>query len=78
VLPVTLPVVGTALRAGEVVVLRWREPWLSLYPGVVRLRGRPLGEAEQAFLDLVRDAEREIAEDSAAWLAGLGLSAACA
>ncbi|MFM2147971.1 MAG: hypothetical protein RLZZ187_277 [Pseudomonadota bacterium] len=77
VLPVTLPVVGTALRAGEVVVLRWREPWLSLYPGVVRLRGRPLGEAEQAFLDLVRDAEREIAEESETWLAGLGLSAAC-
>lgn len=78
VLPVTLPVVGTALRAGEVVVLRWREPWLSLYPGVVRLRGRPLGEAEQAFLDLLRDTEREIAEESATWLAGLGLSAACA
>lgn len=77
VLPVTLPVAGAALRAGEVVALRWREPWVSLLPGVLRLRGRPRGEAEQAFLDLLRDADREIADESEAWLAGLGLSAAC-
>lgn len=73
----TLPVAGAALRSGEVVPLRWREPWLSLHPGVLRLRGRPLGEAEQGFLDLLRGVDREMADESEAWLAKLGLSAEC-
>ncbi|WP_270937348.1 LysR family transcriptional regulator [Falsiroseomonas oryzae] len=77
VVPATLPIAGAALRAGEVVALRWRAPWVSLHAGVVRLRGRPLGEAEQGFLDLLRDADREIERESQAWLAELGLSPDC-
>jgi DNA-binding transcriptional LysR family regulator len=78
VLPATFGIARAALRAGAVVALRWREPWVSLHPGVLRLRGRPPGEAEQAYLDLLRDAEREAEEENRAWLAELGLSADCA
>jgi DNA-binding transcriptional LysR family regulator len=78
VLPATLQVAGAALRAGDVVPLLWRAPWVSLHPGVVRLRGRLLGEAEQAFLDLLRDTDREIEAESRAWLSQLGLPSDCA
>lgn len=78
VVPATLPVAGASLRSGEVAALRWRAPWMSLHPGVVRLRGRPPGEAEQGFLDLLRDTDREVEREAGAWLAGLGLPADCA
>jgi DNA-binding transcriptional LysR family regulator len=77
VVPATLAVAEVALRSGAVVALRWREPWLSLHPGVLRLRGRPASEAEQAFLDLLRDVDRVVQAESRAWLAELGLSAEC-
>lgn len=78
VVPATLQVAGAPLRCGEVVPLPWRAPWMSLHPGVVRLRGRPLGEAEQAFLDLLRDTDREIERENLAWLAEIGLPPDCA
>lgn len=77
VLPLTLPNAGAALRSGEVVPIRWREPWLCLHPGVVRLRNRPLGEAERAFLDLLQDATSMAEAESRAFLQDLGLSAEC-
>ncbi|WP_237215554.1 LysR family transcriptional regulator [Falsiroseomonas oryziterrae] len=73
----TLPVAHAALRAGDVEVLRWRAPWVSLHPGVARLRGHALGEAEQGYLDLLRDVDREVEQEGQAWLAELGLSAEC-
>lgn len=78
VLPVTIAVAAAALRHGEVVALRWRAPWVSVHPGVIRLRGRAAGEAEQAFLDLLRTADREAEEAAIAWCAELGLPADCA
>jgi hypothetical protein len=60
-----------------VAALPWREPWVSLHPGVIRLRGRPVGEAEQAFLDLLRDADAEAEREARAWCAENGLSAEC-
>jgi hypothetical protein len=78
VLPATFGIARSALLAGAVVPLRWREPWVSLHPGVLRLRGRPPVEAEQAHLDLLRDADREAEAESLAWLAELGLPADCA
>lgn len=61
--------VADALRLGVVVCLPWRAPWVSVHPGVVRLRGRPLGEAEQGFLDLLRHADAEAERDAIAWCA---------
>jgi hypothetical protein len=74
---VTVTVAADALRLGEVVALPWRAPWVSVHPGVVRLRGRPLGEAEQGFLDLLRDADAEAERDAIAWCAAAGLSPDC-
>lgn len=74
---VTVAVAPDALRLGEVVALPWRAPWVSVHPGVVRLRGRPLGEAEQGFLDLLRDADAETERDAMAWCAAAVLSPDC-
>jgi DNA-binding transcriptional LysR family regulator len=74
---VTLPIALPALRADAVVALPWREPWVSLHPGVIRLRGRPAGEAEQAFLDLLHGADAEVEREAQAWCAENGLSAEC-
>jgi DNA-binding transcriptional LysR family regulator len=74
---VGLPVALPALRAGALAALPWREPWVSVHPGVLRLRGRPPGEAEQAFLDLLRDADAEAEAEAMAWCAANGLPAEC-
>ncbi|MBP0463920.1 LysR family transcriptional regulator [Roseomonas sp. PWR1] len=74
---VTLAIAAPALQAGEVVALAWREPWVSIHPGIVRLRNRALGEAEEAFLDLLRTADREGEAASLALCEALGLPAAC-
>lgn len=73
----SLPIALPALRAGSIAALPWRAPWVSLHPGVVRLRARPAHEAEQAFLDLLRDADAEAEREAQAWCAEHGLSAAC-
>lgn len=73
----TLAVALPALRRGEVVAIRWREPWVSVRPGIVRLRNAPLSEAEAAFLDLLREADHETAAEAERWCAENGLSAAC-
>jgi DNA-binding transcriptional LysR family regulator len=77
VLPVTLAIAAAALRAGDAVALPWREPWVSVHPGVIRLRGRALGEAEEAFLDLLRGADREEEDAAMAWCETLRLPKAC-
>jgi DNA-binding transcriptional LysR family regulator len=74
----TLSVALPALRAGMVAALPWREPWVSVHPGVIRLRGRPAQEAEQAYLDLLRDADAEAEREARAWCAENGISAECA
>ncbi|WPB87313.1 LysR family transcriptional regulator [Sediminicoccus rosea] len=78
VVAVTTSLAARALRLGEVVALRWREPWVSVHPGILRLRGRPLGEAEQAFLDLLRDADAAGEREGRMICAELGLSPDCA
>jgi DNA-binding transcriptional LysR family regulator len=75
---ISIAIAAPALRAGEVVALPWRAPWVSLHPGVIRLRGRPPGEAEQAFLDLLQTADMEAERDALAWCAARGVSADCA
>lgn len=77
VVAVTLAIAGPALRAGEAVALPWREPWASVHPGIVRLRNRALGEAEEAFLDLLRTADREAEALALALCDSLGLPRAC-
>ncbi len=71
----TLAIGGAALEGGEAVALRWRAPWVSLHPGIIRLRNRPLGEPEEAFLDLLRGVDREIADASRDWFARAGMDA---
>ena len=56
---VTVPIAAVALRSGEVVPVRWREPWLAVQPGIIRPRQSRASEVEEAFLDLVRTAARE-------------------
>jgi len=73
----TLSIALPALRAGTVAALPWREPWVSVHPGVIRLRGRPAQEAEQAYLDLLRDADAAAEREAQAWCAENGLSAEC-
>ncbi|WP_158287777.1 LysR family transcriptional regulator [Falsiroseomonas bella] len=77
VAPMTLPLALPALQAGQVVALPWREPWVSLHPVVLRLRRRHLGEAEQAFLDLLRGVDREFEQAARDWCAAQGLSPDC-
>lgn len=75
---VTVGLALEALRREEVVALRFREPWMSVHPGTLRLRNRAPSEAEQAFLDLLNDADAGIERDALAWCAAAGFSAACA
>jgi DNA-binding transcriptional LysR family regulator len=75
---ISVAIAAPALRTGEVVALPWRAPWVSLHPGVIRLRGRPPGEAEQAFLDLLQTADLEAERDALAWFAAHGIPADCA
>lgn len=77
VVAVTTSLAARALRLGEVVALPWRAPWVSIHPGILRLRGRRLGEAEEGFLDLLRDADAEAEREGRAICAELGLSAEC-
>ena len=77
VVPLTPGIAGEALREGRVVALPWREPWMALHPGIMRLRGRPPGEAEQAYLDLLRDTDRAMERENLAWMAELGLPTEC-
>jgi hypothetical protein len=77
VAPATHAIAAQALQAGQVVPLAWRAPWVSVHPCVIRLRNRRLQEAEQAFLDLLRDADAEAEREAGAWFRAAGLSAEC-
>jgi DNA-binding transcriptional LysR family regulator len=77
VAPVTHAIAAGALRTGQVVPLAWRAPWVSIHPGVIRLRNRRLSEAEQGFLDLVRDINANDERDAQAWFHGAGLNHDC-
>src|SRR5690606_39195815 len=77
VIPVTPAIAGPALRSGQVVVLPWRAPWLSVHPGIVRLRNRVPDEAEATFLDLLRDVDCEEDQAARALCERLGISADC-
>jgi DNA-binding transcriptional LysR family regulator len=78
VVAVTISLAARALRQGEVVALPWRAPWVSIHPGILRLRGHRPGEAEQAFLDLVQSANLQGEQEALAICAELGLPADCA
>jgi DNA-binding transcriptional LysR family regulator len=77
VAPVQVALAARALASGEVVAPAWRAPWLSVHPGVVRLRSRHLSEAEQRFLEVLREVDAEVEAEGIAWCARLGLPADC-
>jgi LysR family pca operon transcriptional activator len=72
---VTVAIAERAVRAGLVVALPWRAPWMAVRHGILRLRGRRQTEAEAAFLDLLRGADREAGIGSARFLAEFGFQA---
>lgn len=74
---VTVALALETLRRGDVVALPFREPWVSVHPGILRLRNRAASEGERAFLDLVQDADAEIERDARAWCAAEGHSTDC-
>lgn len=74
---VTLSIAADALRSGEVVALPWRAPWISVHWGIIHPRHRRATEAEEAFLDLLRTADRESLELAQAFLAEIGLDTDC-
>ncbi len=77
VAPVPIALAARRLCAGDVVALPWRAPWLSVHPGVIRLRGRRPSEKETRFLDLLRSASKEADAEAAAWCESLGVPATC-
>lgn len=76
--PITVPAAESALRAGDVVALRWRAPWLSVHWGIIRPRHHRETEAEQAYQDLLRSANREAETAALRVLAAMGLDPATA
>lgn len=64
---VPVPIAMRTMRGGDVVALRWREPWLALRPGILTRRGGRLDEVERDFLSQLRVADAEEAEKSIAW-----------
>lgn len=74
---VTLAIASQALRADTLVALPWRAPWVSVHPGIVRLRTRKLQEPELAFIDLLRDSDAQTERETLDWCAAAGMSPAC-
>jgi DNA-binding transcriptional LysR family regulator len=67
-----------ALRQGSIVALPWqRAPWASIHPGIITLRNRALGAAEQAFLELIRAADQKAEEEALAWCEAQGVPSEC-
>jgi hypothetical protein len=67
-----------ALRHGDIVALPWqRAPWASIQPGIITLRNRILGAAEQAFLELIREADQKAEEEALAWCKAQGVPSGC-
>jgi DNA-binding transcriptional LysR family regulator len=71
----TISVAEAAIRAGELVALPWRAPWMVVQQAILRLRNRRPSEVETAFLDLLRTADREAEAGAARFLAEFGLAA---
>ncbi len=67
-----------ALRHGDIVALPWqRAPWASIHPGIITLRNRTLGAAEQAYLGLIRAADQKAEDEALAWCEAQGVSSGC-
>lgn len=70
---VTVPIAADALKSGAVVALPWRAPWMCLHWGIIRPRHRRATEAEDAYLDLLRTADREAETLAQGFLAEAGI-----
>lgn len=75
---VTLPIAAESLRAGLIAALPFRGPWMALHWGIIRPRHRRPTEAEDAYLDLLRSADRAASDQARAHFAELGLDATIA
>jgi DNA-binding transcriptional LysR family regulator len=72
-----LSCISSELESGTLVLLG-TEPWLNLNYGIVSLKGRPMTQHAQAFLDFVLEAERKASAVEADLVARFGrLSEVC-
>lgn len=71
VVVVTAPIARRALRAQDLALLPWHEPWATTGFGIIQTRGQRLSRAATAFVALLRDADARAFEDGAAMLTGL-------
>ena len=62
------------IRSGEIVLLRWHEPWLCTNFGIVNLRARPPSGATETFIGCLRQADEAAEADDAALLAAVTAS----
>lgn len=70
---VTVPLASHALSTGEIAAVRWREPWAAIHPGILRQRNVKLTDAEQGFLELLRNVDQEAEEQARAWCVEAGI-----
>jgi DNA-binding transcriptional LysR family regulator len=73
---VTVALAADGVRNGTLAALPWRAPWLSVPWGIIRPSRRPPTEAEDAFLDLLRTADREAETLARQFLAEYGIEGA--
>lgn len=71
--PVPHMLAAEAIAAGGLLGLPFHQPWMHVDWGIIRLRGRRLAEPEEAFLDLLRDADRAGEMAAPGFFAGLGV-----
>jgi DNA-binding transcriptional LysR family regulator len=71
--PVPYTLAANAIAMGGVTALPFHQPWMHAEWGTIRLRGRRLAEPEEAFLDLLRDADRAAEQAATGFFAALGL-----
>ncbi len=72
VVPVSHAQAAPWQRSGEIVLLRWHEPWLCTEFGVVHLRARRPSAELQTFIECLRHADRAAQVDDAALLEAVG------
>jgi DNA-binding transcriptional LysR family regulator len=73
---VTLPIAEAAIRAGHIVPLAWRAPWMTLRSGIIRARLNPVTTVEEAYVAALRAVAGDAAIAARAFLLEAGIEVA--